>query len=198
MTEIQDFLKSVGLKIEENGKVRAAEISKELSMLEDYILLFQKGKTYYIYEVHRSDRILEKQEQEKSRAVIWAVILYKRMNDNIADRTTAREIRRLMGEDEERAVQKMFCKFDDKNFSIGKEQENCLCLMKNEGGTDVLYNGITIIAGASLARAYVTLYNYCQILQEIKSFYNVHRELMEKNEITEQEVAEVYMGVKRD
>lgn len=195
MNNSKDFLKAAGIRTEEDGKLVSDENRGSQREIEDYIMLSLKGKTYYIYEVHRADRILKKEEQQEDKAVIWAAILYKRMNDDPSDRVTARKIRTAIREGDEASAEEMFREFDSSIYSIGEEKEGALCLIRNKENANVIYNGKTIVEEASLSRAYVVLYNYCRSLREIQEFYRVHRRTMEEAGITQQDAAELYMGI---
>ena len=195
MNNIQRFLESVGLQLQEDGKLTNVCETENLRVIEDYIVLCEKGKTYYIYEVHRAERIMKKQDQDKERAVIWAVILYKRMNDNTADRIMTRKIRSMITDGDEASVKELFREFNEDIFSIGKETEDNLCLIAENGQASVVYNGTAIITAVSLSRAYVVLYNHCRKLQEILSFYRDQCVLMNEKEITQQEVVRLYMEI---
>ena len=195
MNNIQRFLESVGLQLQEDGKLTNVCETENLRVIEDYIVLCEKGKTYYIYEVHRAERIMKKQDQDKERAVIWAVILYKRMNDNTADRIMTRKIRSMITDGDEASVKELFREFNEDIFSIGKETEDKLCLIEEHGQASVVYNGTAIVTAVSLSRAYIVLYNYCRKLQEILSFYRDQYVLMNEKEITQQEAVRLYMGI---
>lgn len=195
MNNIQRFLESVGLQLQEDGKLTNACETENLRVIEDYIVLCEKGKTYYIYEVHRAERIMKKQDQDKERAVIWAVILYKRMNDNTADRIMTRKIRSMITDGDEASVKELFREFNEDIFSIEKETEDKLCLIEENGQASVVYNGTAIVTAVSLSRAYIVLYNYCRKLQEILSFYRDQYVLMNEKEITLQEAVRLYMGI---
>lgn len=195
MNNIQRFLESVGLQLQEDGKLTNACETENLRVIEDYIVLCEKGKTYYIYEVHRAERIMKKQDQDKERAVIWAVILYKRMNDNTADRIMTRKIRSMITDGDEASVKELFREFNEDIFSIGEETKDRLCLIGENGQASVVYNGTAIVTAVSLSRAYVVLYNYCRKLQEILSFYRDQYVLMNEKEITQQEAVRLYMGI---
>lgn len=195
MNNIQRFLESVGLQLQEDGKLTNVCETENLRVIEDYIVLCEKGKTYYIYEVHRAERIMKKQDQDKERAVIWAVILYKRMNDNTADRIMTRKIRSMITDGDEASVKELFREFNEDIFSIGKETEDKLCLIEENGQASVVYNGTAIVTAVSLSRAYIVLYNYCRKLQEILSFYHDQCVLMNEKEITLQEAVRLYMGI---
>lgn len=191
----KSFLENAGIQIDKTGKLVSAENQGNLREMEDYIMLLEKGKTYYIYEVHRADRKLKKEEQDKDKAVIWAVILYKRMNDNPLDRVTARRLRSMIESGDEALADELFCEFDRDIYAIEEEKEGALCLLENNGKASVIYNGRAIVEEASLSRAYVVLYNYCRILREILEFYRAHTQVMEEAGITEQDAAELYMGI---
>lgn len=195
MNNIQRFLASVGLQLQEDGKLTNVCATENRREIEDYIVLCEKGKTYYIYEVHRAERIMKMQDQDKKRAVIWAVILYKRMNDNTADRIITRKIRSMITDGDEASVKELFREFNEDIFSIGEETEDRLCLIGENGQASVVYNGTAIVTAVSLSRAYVVLYNYCRKLQEILSFYRDQQALMNEKEITQQEAVRLYMGI---
>ena len=89
----------------------------------------------------------------------------------------------------------MFREFNEDIFTIGKETEDNLCLIAENGQASVVYNGTAIITAVSLSRAYVVLYNYCRKLQEILSFYRDQCVLMNEKEITQQEVVRLYMEI---
>ncbi len=167
MNNMQGFLESVGLQLQEDGKLTDVCETEHRREMEDYIMLCEKGKTYYIYEVHRAERFLKKQDQDKERAVIWAVILYKRMNDNTADRIMTRKIRNMIADGEEASVKELFREFNEDLFSIGEEIKDRLCLIEENGPASVVYNGTAIVTEASLSRVYAVLYNYCRKQQEI-------------------------------
>lgn len=195
MNNIQRFLESVGLGLNEDGKLMNVCETENRRDLEDYIVLCEKGKTYYIYEVHRAERILKKQDQDKERAVIWAVILYKKMNDNTSDRIMTRKIRSVVTDGDEAAAKELFREFNENTFSIGEETEDRLCLLGDNGQASVVYNGTTIVTAVSLSRAYVVLYNYCRKLQEILSFYREQYMVMKEKEVSQQEAVRLYMGI---
>lgn len=195
MNNIQRFLESVGLQLQEDGKLTNVCATENRREIEDYIVLCEKGKTYYIYEVHRAERIMKMQDQDKERAVIWAVILYKRMNDNMADRIVTRKIRSMITDGDEASAKELFREFNEDIFSIGEETEDRLCLIAENGQASVVYNGTAIVTAVSLSRAYVVLYNYCRKLQEILSFYRDQQPLMNEKEITQQEAVRLYMGI---
>lgn len=195
MNNIQGLLISVGLQLQENGKLADVCETEHRREMEDYIMLCEKGKTYYIYEVHRAERFLKKQDQDKERAVIWAVILYKRLNDNTADRIIARKIRNMIADGEEASVKELFREFNEDFFSIGEEIKDRLSLIEESGQARVVYNGTAIVAEVSLSRAYTVLYNYCRKQQEILSFYRDQQALMNEKEITQQEAVRLYMGI---
>lgn len=190
-----NFLKESGIWTDESGKLLPHSNPDCLYDMEDYIMLSRNGRTYYIYEVHRADKILKKEETDKKKAEIWAVILYKRLHDDPSDRAAVRKLRKMIEAGDETSSEELFREFDSSIFSGGKEKENALCLMKKDGKASVLYNGKTVVEQVSLSRAYVAFYHYCRNLSAIQKFYIGHKNRMLEAGITRQDAVELYMGI---
>lgn len=189
------FLKESGIRIDKSGKLLPLCDTDYSYSMEDYIMLSRKGKTYYIYEVHRADKKLKKEETDKNKAVIWAVISYKRLHDVHSDRTAGRKLRMMIEAGDEFSAEEVFSEFESSIFSVGEEKEDSLCLIKKNGKVIVLYNGKTIAEQVSLSRAYVVLYHYCRNLRAIQKFYIKHKKRMLEAGITSKDAVELYIGV---
>ncbi len=194
MNGIESFLKSFGIQVQENGKLTSIESPNNINNIEDYIMITLKGKVYYVYEVHRANYILKKEEFDKDKALIWALILYKKLNDYNIDHITGRKIRSIIEKGDEDLVKSLFYKFDSRILSIGEKQEGKLCFIKNNGKASITYDDMEIATEVPLARAYVAFYNYCSIFEKIFKFYYDNHKLMEEKKITKHEIVELYMG----
>lgn len=177
----QKFLNPVGLQLREDGMLTASVYETEKrTMPEDYVMLRKEGEVYNIYEVHRSERTLKKQDSDEERAAIWVSILYKKMHDNTADRTVTRKIRKRIAEENEESARELFRTFNENTFSIGEVKKNRLCLTKKNEQASVVNDGTPIVTAVSLSRAYVVLYNYCRKLQEFLGFCHSWSTIMDE------------------
>lgn len=142
--------------------------------LEDYVEVQRTGDKYIVFEVHRDSKQIKAETADKNDAVIYAVIICKRLFDDLSDRMVARNIRSYVdcGE-EDKAAACIRNEIDESIYSIGREDRSKISLIKTTGNTaNVMFANQCIVEAAALSRAYVVLYNYCKKLMHISEFYN--------------------------
>lgn len=142
---------------------------------EDFIEIDRGGaiRKFTVYEVHRDVKQMKLQTEEEEEAFICAIILYKKVYDDIVDRKKARNIRNYVntGEDE-KALNYSIEGIADSLYAIGYEDNLKISFIKSNDKVDVKFEGEYLAKNASLSRGYVVLYNYCEKLQYISSFYD--------------------------
>lgn len=140
---------------------------------EVYIEIEKIHDKFAVSEVHRDTKQIRIETEEENEANIYAVILYKRLYDEIIDKVRARSIRRYLDAGEEKkALDCIAGDFDDALFSIDSEDKQKISLIHSSGGIDVKFGGEYLAENATLSRGYVVLYNYCEKLRYISSFYD--------------------------
>lgn len=169
---IQEILK------DENYNLREIDekviLSKGNCSLEEHVEIEKDASTsiFTVFEVHRSERQIRLKTEDEVDATICAVIIYKRLYDDIIDRRKARQIRNYMNAGEnEKALSCSIEDFDDSVYSIGYEDNKRISLMQTGGKIDIKFGGEYLAKDVTVSRGYVILYNYCKELQYIFSFY---------------------------
>lgn len=141
---------------------------------EEYIEV-EKEPTgeFAISEIHRNVKQIKVKAKKDKEAGVYAVIIYKKLFDNISDRTKIRFIRNCVdiGE-EEKALAYCIDRFDNLVYSIDHEDNLKISLIRSKDVADVKFAGEYLAHNAKLSRGYVAFYNYCEKLQYIYSFYN--------------------------
>lgn len=128
---------------------------------------------FVVSEVHRDIKQEKIETEKEDEAGIYAVVLYKRLYDEIVDRTKAIDIRNCLDAgDERKALDSIINRFDTSLFSIDIEDKLKISLIHTENNVDVKFGGEYIAKNATLSRGYVVLYNYCEKLKHICSFYD--------------------------
>lgn len=141
---------------------------------EDYIEIEKATDIdkFVVSEVHRDKKQIKVETEKEEEAIIYAVVVYKRLYDDIVDRIKARKIRNLLDAGEEKkALDSIFNSFDVSLFSINHEDDLKISLIHSQNKVDVKFGGEYLAEGATLSRGYVVLYNYCEKLKHISSFY---------------------------
>ena len=127
---------------------------------------------FIVSEVHRDVKQISIETEKKEEAAIYAVIIYKRLYDDISDRMKARNIRKYLNlGKEDKALTCIINCFDDDIYSIGYEDRLKISLIRLENEIDIKFCGEYLVKGATLSRGYVALYNYCEKLQYISLYY---------------------------
>lgn len=140
---------------------------------EDYIEIDSVNGKFIVSEVHRDMKQVKIETDEEKEANIYAVILYKRLYDDIVDKMRVRSIRKYLDIGEERkAIECITDDFDNSLFSIDSEDVLKISLIHSNNGIDVKFGGEYLAENATLSRGYVVLYNYCNKLRYISSFYD--------------------------
>lgn len=140
---------------------------------EDYIEIDSVNGKFIVSEVHRDMKQVKIETDEEKEANIYAVILYKRLYDDIVDKMRVRSIRKYLDIGEERkAIECITDDFDNALFSIDSEDVLKISLIHSNNGIDVKFGGEYLAENATLSRGYVVLYNYCNKLRYISSFYD--------------------------
>lgn len=193
MIRIQEFLKLNEFHLKKRNDKTKLIYSGKIADLEDCVEIEQCDSEFNVWEVHRSDRLLRKQVDDKNKAVLYAAILYKKLFDDVFDKGTVRRIRQLVDEGNEAAAYALFEGVNSELFVFGNEEKDKMSLVKENGMAHVIYNGRYIVRDAALSRAFVTLYNYCQKLQTIMKFYNKNKRIFIENEINICQAIEYYI-----
>ncbi|WOO36594.1 hypothetical protein R2R35_22835 [Anaerocolumna sp. AGMB13020] len=160
---------------------------------DDYVLLELENESYSLYEIHRGQKIYKIKDNDKEKAIILGIVLYKKMNDSVTDREKVRIIKNLVSKGDEKLAITYFGEFDDNIYSIGTEERMKISLIKGLNGTSVVYDKKYIVEDVTLCRAYVVLYNYCKNLKEILSFYHTNKDFINGKNIDVQEMIKLYI-----
>lgn len=147
---------------------------------EEYIEIEKQNSNdkFIIAEVHRDIKQIKKKTETKEEAAIYAVIIYKRLYDNIINRMKARDIRGYLNRgEEEKALSCIVDCFDNSIYSIDCEDRLKISLIYVRDKVNVKFGGEYLAENVTLSRGYVVLYNYCEKLQYISSYYS---EIQEK------------------
>lgn len=137
---------------------------------EDFIKVQKENSINYIYEIHRNSSKLIKKEQSDDKAYVYAIILCKRLYDNL-DRKYVRKIKEHIEQGDENEVIKIIKdKFDVSIYSIGFEENSKVSLIKKENNVDIKFAGKYILSNVSMIRGYIAFYNYCEKIKSIKNF----------------------------
>ena len=169
MTEYDKILKDEGYAIFK--KNNECIIYKNIDNYpEDFIKIQKDNSTNYIYEIHRNSSKLIITENIDNIAYVYAIILCKRLYDNL-DRKYARKIREYIEQgDENEVINIIKNNFDISTYSIGTEEYVKASFIKNESCIDIKFAGEYIVKNVSLSRGYVAFYNYCEKIKNIKIF----------------------------
>jgi len=89
---------------------------------EDYVLLEFENESYSLYEIHRGEKLYKINDTDKEKAIIWGIVLYKKLNDSVVDREIVRKIKELVSKGDEKSAIAYFREFDDNTYSIGIEE----------------------------------------------------------------------------
>lgn len=140
---------------------------------EDYVELEEVtsiGK-FTVAEVHRGKKQIKAATAKKDEAAIYAIVIYKRLFENITDRSKVRGIMEYidLGKVEE-ALACAIEDFDNSIYAIGHEEKSKISLIQTADQIDVKFDGEYIAQNATLRRGVVVFYNYCTKLQYIFKF----------------------------
>ena len=142
---------------------------------EEYIEIENQisNDKFIVAEVHRNVKQIKKETGKREEAAIYAVIIYKRLYDNIVNRMKARDIREYLNRgEEEKALNCIVDCFDNSIYSIDYEDRMKISLIYVGDKADVKFGGEYLTENVTLSRGYVVFYNYCEKLQYISSYYN--------------------------
>lgn len=157
---------------------------------ENFIKVQKDNNINYIYEIHRNSSKLITTESADDKAYIYAIILCKRLYDNL-DRRYVRKIRECMEIGDENAVVNIIkSNFDISTYSIGTEEFLKVSFIKNENDVDIKFAGEYILKNVSLSRGYVAFYNYCEKIKIIKIFIE---KIKKKYDIDEWKLIKLYL-----
>lgn len=126
---------------------------------------------FIISEVHRDVRQIKIETEKKEEASLCAVVIYKRLYDDIVNRMRARSIRNYLklGEKEKALACGIEC-CDNSVYSIDYEDSLRISLIQSKDKVDVKFGGEYLAQSAALSRGYVVFYNYCEKLKHISLF----------------------------
>ena len=157
---------------------------------ENFIKVQKDNNINYIYEIHRNSSRLITTENTDDKAYVYAIILCKRLYDDL-DRKYARKIRRCIEQgDENEVINIIKNNFDISTYSIGSEEFVKVSFIKNENDIDIKFAGEYILKNVSLSRGYVAFYNYCEKIKNIKIFID---EMKKKCDIDELKLIKLYL-----
>lgn len=172
---IQELLKNEDYNLKDiNGRLILFQ-DKLNCFPEDYIEIEKNELTgeFSVYEVHRVEKQNRLETKREDEAAICAVIFVKKMYDDIVNRVRIRRIRSYINSGENRkALNCSIEGFDDSIYSIGCEDSMKISLIQVEDKVNIKFGGKYLAKNVSIGRGYVILYNYCEELQYISSFYN--------------------------
>lgn len=157
---------------------------------ENFIKVQKDNNINYIYEIHRNSSRLITTENTDDKAYVYAIILCKRLYDDL-DRKYARKIRGCIEQgDENEVINIIKNNFDISTYSIGSEEFVKVSFIKNENDIDIKFAGEYILKNVSLSRGYVAFYNYCEKIKNIKIFID---EMKKKCDIDELKLIKLYL-----
>lgn len=140
---------------------------------EDYIEIRRISDRYVVSEAHRDVKQVRVETEKKDEAQIYAIVIYMRLYDDVADKLVARNIRSYLNSGEEKKARDFIDNnFDNVIFSIGEEDKQKISLIETKDGIDVKFDGEYIVRNVTLSRGYVAFYNYCEKLKHIVFIYD--------------------------
>ncbi len=141
---------------------------------ENYVEIVGTGSDskYAVFEVQRDMKWLRVVTEREEEAAFYAAILYKRVcGDRIIDRKEEEELDNHIELGESQYVLDYITKkFDDSIYSIDCEEYLKISLIRSEDVADVMFAGEYIVKNKEICRGYVVFYNFCTLLNYIKSF----------------------------
>jgi len=139
---------------------------------EDYIKIKQEHNQYIVLEVHRNSQSEKAKTDDEDKAILCAIILYKKMYDDIEDHEATTQIREyLKCKDEDSVIKLISCKIDHTFYAIDNEEFSRISLIKNDDKAEVKFYGKYLVENASLIRGYIVLFDFCKKLSIISLFY---------------------------
>lgn len=148
---------------------------------EDYIQIENEAGKFIVSEVHRDIKQIKAKTEKEEEAGIYATVVYKRLFDNLIDRTKVNNIRISLeaGGEEKKVLDSITNDFDDSVFSIDSEDNLKISLIHSGNKVSIKFGGEYLVEDVSLSRGYVALYNYCTKLRHISLFYNEMRKKLD-------------------
>ncbi len=141
---------------------------------EDCVELEINNNCYIIYEVHRKTKCLKLKTKERSDAIVYAIIVYKRLYDNLLNREISKNIKIFIdNRNEEKALECIKNKFSPLIYSLEREEHGKISFIKVNNKVDVKFNKRYIAKGVKLNRAYIVFYNFCAKLEHISLFCDI-------------------------
>ncbi len=170
----------------QDEKCQLREFNKKIILFkgvypEDYIEIEKAtgNDKFIIFEVHRDEKQLKIETENEVEASIYAVVMYKKLYDNIVDRMKARIIQNYVNSGEaEKALGCIMEWFNDSVYFIDTEDRLRISLIQSGDKVDVKFGGEYIVKNASKARGYVVLFNYCEKLRHITLFCDKIQNIM--------------------
>jgi len=175
ISELKKMLNRTEYKIDEiNDKIIINYGSAYLSP-EDYIEIKIYHNIYEVCEIHKDIRKIGVKTDKKNDAIVFAIILCKRLYEsNAADKIIAKKIRQFVDEGNVSAAKELLKEnlFEDK-YSLEYEIDGKICLIQQENKAYVKFHGKNLVENAKISRGFVALYNYSRNLMEISAIYNM-------------------------
>ncbi len=186
----------------QNEKYHLQEFDKKIILFkgnlnaypEDYIEIEKATviNKFIVSEVHRDEKKI-KIETEKEEAAIYAVVIYKKIYDDIVDRIKARNIRNYVNSgEEEKALSCIKGWFNDSIYSIYTENSLRISLIQSGDKVNIKFFGEYLAENATKARGYVVLYNYCEKLRNITLFCDEIQKWMNCN-VNREKIIKMYI-----
>lgn len=131
----------------------------------------QKNKVthkFIVQEVHRDVKKIKLETEDEVEADICAVIMYKRMCDDIAYGKKTEQIRDFINTaNKDEILDFIADKFDSSLYSINNEDAMKISLLSKDNKVDIKFAGEYIVHNITWSRGYIVLCNYCEKLQYI-------------------------------
>lgn len=126
---------------------------------------------YIILEVHRDERWVKVETEKVEEAAFYAVILYKRVcGDRVIDREEEEKLDNYMELGKSQHVlDYIIKKFDASIYSIDCVEYLKISLIRSRNVVDVMFAGEYVVKDKEIRLGYVVFYNYCTLLNYIKS-----------------------------
>ena len=139
---------------------------------EDYVkvIMDKQNGDYNVIEVHRADESIILNCKDYDLATVYALILYKRLNDDITDRNEIRRIRSLLESGNEHTVQNELKELYKNTLVINEEKKDKISLLLHDSFADLRYDEKIIAENVSTQRGYIMACNYSAKLEYIKKF----------------------------
>ena len=158
----------IRVSIDNDGKM--IFVSNGATCLEDYVEISKKGKIFTVSEIHRNDVKIVKETEEEDTAEIWAIIVAKKMFDELIDNGIIDTIETMVDDGKKSTIPDLLEKIGLSNYCVWKEERGKISLVPCGDRINIMYHGQLIAEQVREKRAYIILYNYCNKLKAVSVF----------------------------